>query len=179
MMPATCVPWPLSSYGERAAVDEVDEREHAAVGQVGMLIRGDAGVDEGDRHAGARIGIEVRAVDPVAQVDGVGVHRDRRQRVVLVRRTVDVHAVDAAAVGERGQQLRRHLIEHVAVDHRQLAVVRVALEGVRQVGAVLERDDHVGGCRDDRWPLARRATSLSILSRLTNPLGTPGRTFVV
>jgi hypothetical protein len=29
MIPATCVPWPLSSYGRGAAVDEVHERRDA------------------------------------------------------------------------------------------------------------------------------------------------------
>ncbi len=128
-----------------AAVDEVDKGQHAPVGQIGMLVGGDARIDEGHRDTRAGVAVEARVVDAVAQVYRVGVHRDRRQRVVLTCRAVEMHAMRVRAVRQRRELRHRHLIEHVAVDDRQLAAVRITLERERQVGVVLERHDHVGG----------------------------------
>ena len=62
MMPATCVPWPQSSYFVRLAVDEVHEGGNALAGLAVGLVRsschgGDAGVDDGDADAGAGVAI--------------------------------------------------------------------------------------------------------------------------
>ena len=137
---------PVLVGGHGPATDEIDGGAHARIGDVGVRIRGDAGIDDRHGHAGAGVRVELLRVDAVARVNRNGVGRVGRQGIVLPDVPVQVHAVRARVGGELRQARQRHAVQDIGVDDGELAVVRIAPERGGQIGALLEHDDQVGGC---------------------------------
>ena len=159
-MPATCVPWPKSSYGCVLAVHEIDERADPRRREVG--VRPHAGVDDRHRDAaaglaelllaanavgGVRVGVS-SARWPAARPD-FRVHRNRRHASVVRERlrgrgihdgvqradVVQAAADAAAALGDGAGAARagRFVMEPDDGAHRLAFAHRLTNDGIELV----------------------------------------------